>query len=112
MLKVKIYTIGRVKESWLQEALSDYEKRLRRAVEVKWVLAKTDRELAEKVAAPWIALDVKGTLIDSVQCSKKLMKLFSECGSRLSFLIGGAEGLPEELLKKSLWRWRLSPLTL
>lgn len=111
MLKVKIYTIGRVKEFWLQEALADYEKRLRRTVEVEWALFKTDRELAEKIAPPWIALEGQGELIDSIQFSKKVMKLFAHHGSRLQFLIGGAEGIPQELLAKSVWRWSLSPLT-
>ncbi|MDE3046377.1 MAG: 23S rRNA (pseudouridine(1915)-N(3))-methyltransferase RlmH [Verrucomicrobiota bacterium] len=111
MFKVKIYTIGRLKETWLQEALAEYEKRLSRQIGVEWVLAKNERELTEKIQSPWIALDVRGELVDSVALSKKLLKLFSHHGSRLNFLIGGSEGIDPLLLEKSAWRWSLSPLT-
>jgi 23S rRNA (pseudouridine1915-N3)-methyltransferase len=108
MFKVKIYTIGKSKEPWLQEALAEYEKRLSRKMEIEWVLLKNDAELAEKLPRdiPWISLDVKGDLVDSPALSKKLLR-----ASRLHFLIGGPDGLSKELLEKSAWRWSLSPLT-
>ncbi len=108
MFKVKIYTIGKCKEAWLQEALAEYEKRLSRKMEIEWILAKNNTELAEKLPReiPWISLDVKGELIDSPSLSKKLLK-----NSRLHFLIGSAEGIDLGLLNKSAWRWSLSPLT-
>jgi 23S rRNA (pseudouridine1915-N3)-methyltransferase len=108
MFKVKIYTVGKCKEAWLQEALSEYEKRLSRKMEIEWVLAKNDADLSEKLPrdVPWISLDVKGELADSPTLSRKLLQ-----NSRLHFLIGGAEGVAQELLNKSAWRWSLSPLT-
>lgn len=112
MLKVKIFTIGKCKDTWLQEALAEYEKRLSREIEIEWVLAKNNEELAAKITAPWVALDVQGELVDSPQLSTKLMKLFEQHGSRLNFLIGGSDGIEKPLLDKSIWRWSLSPLTL
>lgn len=108
MFKVKIYTIGKCKEAWLQGALAEYEKRVSRKMEIEWILAKNDAELGEKIPrdVPWISLDVKGELVDSPALSKKLLR-----SSRLHFLIGGPEGIAQELLEKSAWRWSLSPLT-
>jgi 23S rRNA (pseudouridine1915-N3)-methyltransferase len=113
MFKVKIYTIGKLKDSWLQEALAEYEKRLSRDIEIEWILAKTDEELEEKISKEnhWIALDPNGELVDSPRFSKKLLQLFEKQGSRLNFLIGGSDGIPEQLKRKSLWKWSLSPLT-
>ncbi len=111
MIKVKIYTIGRCKDSWLQEALSEYEKRLSPHIHFEWILAKNDEELSNKVQAPWIALDPEGELLDSPALSKKWMKLIQAHGSRLNILIGGSDGIPKHLIAKSIWTWSLSPLT-
>lgn len=111
MIKVKIYTIGRCKDRWLQEALAEYEKRLSAQVSFEWILVKNDEELSSKIQAPWISLDPKGELLDSPALSKKLMKLFQAHGARLNLLIGGSDGIPSALLAKSVWTWSLSPLT-
>jgi 23S rRNA (pseudouridine1915-N3)-methyltransferase len=108
MFKVKVLTIGKCKETWLASALLEYEKRLFGKLSVEWHFAKDDAQLIEWcLAEPCIALHPKGKLLDSVQWSKKMMQL----GSRLTFCIGGAEGLPEQILKHSYFLWSLSPLT-
>ncbi len=112
MLKVKVITVGKCKESWLQEALAEYEKRLQKTLELSWIEAKNDAQLeALLLLEPFIALDPKGELLESPALSKKLMHLFEEKGSRLTFAIGGPDGFTPKLLQKALWRWSLSPLT-
>ena len=113
MLKVKIYTVGRAKERWLQEALLEYEKRLTSQVRVEWALYKTESELKEKIEneTHWIALDPRGELFDSAVWSEKLVSLFEVQKSRLNFLIGGPDGIAKSTLKKSGQVWSLSPLT-
>ncbi len=109
MFKVKIFTVGKTREPWLQAALAEYEKRLSAYAKIQWMLAKNSDELAAKAMqeSPWIALDVRGELVDSPRASQKLLKI----GARWNFVIGDAEGLPSPLLEKSAWRWSLSPLT-
>lgn len=112
MLKVKVITMGKCKESWLQEALAEYEKRLSKTVEIAWIEAKDEARAFDLLKeGPFIALDPKGELLDSFALSAKLMRLFAERGSRLTFGIGGPEGFSSDLLKQTLWRWSLSPLT-
>jgi 23S rRNA (pseudouridine1915-N3)-methyltransferase len=108
MFKVKILTIGKCKEEWLANALAEYEKRLSRTLAIEWVLVKDDVQL-ELIASqePFIALDPKGELLTSELWSQKMLKL----GLRLVFVIGGAEGLSQTLLKKAQFKWSLSPLT-
>ncbi|HAB98916.1 MAG TPA: 50S rRNA methyltransferase [Parachlamydiales bacterium] len=109
MIKATIHTIGKSKETWLNDALSEYEKRLQGRVQIKWSLVSDDPELIKQTALePYlIALDVQGSLLSSETLSQKLV----QAGSRLAFVIGGASGLPPEILAKAKWRWSLSPLT-
>lgn len=107
MRKVEIISIGKNKEAWLQEALAEYEKRLSKVVQIEWTFLRT----LDKISPPFIALDPAGELVSSEALSRKLIHLFDAHDSRLRFIIGGAEGLPPDLCKKSLWKWSLSPLT-
>lgn len=110
MYKVKILSQGRCKEKWLADALDEYEKRLTGRLEIEWVL--TDDLSAACLKEPFlIALDPHGELLSSEAFSQKFDKLLIQGGSRLSFVIGGAEGLPAVILQKSRWKWSLSPLT-
>jgi 23S rRNA (pseudouridine1915-N3)-methyltransferase len=109
MLKIKIYTIGRCKENWLAEALNEYEKRLKGRAEMQWLLAKDNLQLAEWcfAEANLFALDPQGIILSSEAFSQKLM----QTGARLSFVIGGAEGLPSTILKQAKEVISLSRLT-
>lgn len=106
MIKVKVYTIGRSKEPWLLFALEEYQKRLSSSHLIEWVFAKNEAHLAELAEPGLIALDLKGDMLDSVGLSDRL-----KGKSRLSFFIGGAVGLPKEVLAKAGWKWSLSKLT-
>jgi 23S rRNA (pseudouridine1915-N3)-methyltransferase len=109
MFKVKIITIGRSKEAWLNGALAEYEKRLKGRVAFEWLLAEENNALAAfcRKESLLIALDIKGELLSSEVFSEKWMRL----GARATFVIGGPDGLPDEVLKLARWRWSLSPLT-
>lgn len=107
MFKVKVFTIGKVKENWLLLALNEYEKRLKKRLVIEWILCKKDSELeAHLQKEKYIALDPKGELLTSEVLSEKLFSW----GLNLSFVIGGAEGLSPLILKKASFCWSLSPL--
>ena len=108
MFKVKVLTIGKCKEKWLSDALFEYEKRLQGKMAFEWRLAKDDAQLSSWAEQePYIALDPKGELLASEALAGKMVKW----GLRLTFVIGGAEGLPTQVLKQAQFRWSLSPLT-
>ena len=113
MLKIKILTIGKNKEEWLDKAISEYEKRLLGRLSVQWVYAKNDialEKLIEKESS-YITLDEKGQEFSSEKFSKKLFELFTSQGSNLTFVIGGAEGLSLAIKKRALTSLSLSKLT-
>jgi 23S rRNA (pseudouridine1915-N3)-methyltransferase len=101
MHKIKVLTIGKTKEAWLDEALDEFYKRLRSQVQFEWVFAKDDEQLIQICAKePFvIALDPLGRELDSPSFSKYLVDKLEAHGTRLAFVIGGPEGLPEALRK-------------
>jgi 23S rRNA (pseudouridine1915-N3)-methyltransferase len=113
VFKVKVITVGKSKEIWLKEALQEYEKRLSSTLTFEWLIAKDRMQLIDwaKNETALIALDLKGELLSSEVFSQKLLRSLVEKGGRLSFLIGDADGIPQELLNKCFWKWCLSPLT-
>ncbi len=113
MIKVKIYTVGKSKETWLQEALEEYSKRLQPVLSIEWILAKTDLQLKQLVSkeANYLCLDPNGKQCSSEEFSTLLMDLVQKRDSRLIFVIGGAEGIPPEIQERALLKISLSRLT-
>lgn len=102
MYKLRIYSVGKTKEEWLEAAIAEYLKRLQATVAIEFILAKNDEQLiasVEKEEAV-ICLDPLGKMMDSEKFSSFLMKQLEAGGSRLAFVIGGPEGLPAVLRKK------------
>lgn len=114
MFKVKVITIGKCKENWLKEALSEYEKRLSHQLSIHWQEASSETQMRTwlEKESHFIALCIEGELLDSVSLSTKLFEYFEEKSGKLTFAIGGPEGLFEPLKQKAHWRLSLSPLTL
>ena len=113
MYQIKIFTIGKTKESWLNEALAEYAQRLKKSLTIEWILAKDDpalERLLEK-EKEFICLDPRGQLFDSPAFSKQLLKLLEAGKSRLSIVIGGPDGIPPGVRQRAQKLVSLSPLT-
>jgi 23S rRNA (pseudouridine1915-N3)-methyltransferase len=97
--KIKIFTVGKSKEEWLRAGIEEYTKRLSNSVEITWFLAKDDVQLANMVSNEkgFICLDPIGSELTSEQFSEYLFRRLDIQGSRLSFLIGGADGIPHAI---------------
>jgi len=113
MPRIKIYSIGKNKEKWLQEALNDYIKRLRSHAAVTFHFVKDNAQLLDRLLKErlFVCLDEGGRQFDSVAFSRFVMDKFEASGADLSFVIGGAEGLPAQLKNRNDCI-SLSPMTL
>lgn len=113
MLKAKILSVGKTKEAWLIDALSEYETRLKPVLSIDWILAKSDDQLEALLVkeSHFICLDPKGKLLTSEQFSSFLSKEFTAKGSRLTFAIGGDIGFSEAMKSKAGFLLSLSPMT-
>ena len=104
-LDVKIRIVGRKgAEKWLDDGYAMYEKRLRPAgINVQTHYHKNDNDLVKGVTADddknhsVVLLDPLGRVLTSEKFADDLYNWFDEGGSRLTFVIGGAEGLPYDL---------------
>ena len=113
MYKIKIITVGKAKENWLQEGLEEYTKRLKPMATIEWILAKQTEKLKHflKDEKSYICLDPNGKLFSSEQFTRFLTDQLETQGSRLTLLIGDAEGLPSEIRNGAAFLLSLSPLT-
>lgn len=113
MYKIKIFSIGKTKESWLISALEEYSKRLQKILSIEWVLAKNEEQLYQSLEkqSRYIALDPAGKLMTSENFSKFFHEALIIDGGRMNFLIGGSDGIKPEVKAKAISLLSLSPLT-
>ena len=105
-LQIKIRIVGRKNggEKWLDQSYSTYESRLKPTnLEVTTHWHKNDDDLLKNIQADTsknhkvILLDPLGKMCTSEVFSDNMYDWLEVGGSRLTFCIGGAEGLPKEL---------------
>jgi 23S rRNA (pseudouridine1915-N3)-methyltransferase len=119
-MKWVVLAVGRLREAWVAEGCEEYAKRFRGKQAFEIVEVKDDAELARKLAAlraggrarVW-ALDERGEQVTSEELAQKLGEL-ADAGeaTTIVFVIGGADGLPPEVVRGADRRWSLGKLTL
>ena len=102
MLKVKILSIGKTKEKWLEDALQEYLKRLSPVLSIEFLLFKTNEQLESQVEKEMnvICLDPQGKMTTSEEFASIFLSSLEKGGSKIAFVIGGPEGLPSSLKQK------------
>jgi 23S rRNA (pseudouridine1915-N3)-methyltransferase len=113
MYRIRILSIGKTKEEWLEKALAEYLKRLQAIAAIEFVWAKNDEQLLALAAkeSHFLCLDACGQAMTSEHFSSFLIRKLESSGSRLAIIIGGAEGLPKELKHPRDRLVSLSPMT-
>lgn len=120
-MKINIRIVGRKSgsEKWLEEACSMYQTRLRPSkIEVETTWHKDNDALIKGVTVDSdkgyqvVLLDPLGKTKTSEQFSSDMYKWLDQGGSRLVFVIGGAEGLPSELKETKSGRPRPTLISL
>jgi 23S rRNA (pseudouridine1915-N3)-methyltransferase len=112
---MKIIVIGRTKEKYLQEGISEYVKRLGGFTPLKIVEVKDSNKAEEGVkilkaagSDYVVVLDVGGRELSSEEFALFLKKNLDE---NLAFVIGGAEGLSGPVTERADYRLSLSKMT-
>jgi len=103
VITFKILSVGKNKEEWLETAINLYKDRLKGTATFTFIWAKNDQQLEafalkEKFL---IALDPQGPMLTSEGFAHFLEKQWMEQGATLTFVIGGAEGLPSSIREKA-----------
>lgn len=87
-------------ESFIDEGCALYEKRLRPTMTVNTVFLKSDEALVDAAMAAKgtvMALDESGKEYTSREFSDVVFKGLEDGGAALTFIVGGAYGLPPEI---------------
>lgn len=121
MVRINIFCIGKVKESFFKEAIEEYSKRLKKFCELK-VFEYSDEKLPENISefmennikniecnkmlknipanSYTISLDLTGKQYSSEDFADKI-KSIEQKNSTINFVIGGSLGLSDEIKSKS-----------
>lgn len=120
MIRIDVFAIGKLKEKFWKDACSEYLKRLEgyAKVEVRELADSTPQKEAEALMAalpksgPIILLDIKGRETSSEMLASKLETFALEGDSRISFIIGGSDGVTNEIKTRASERISFGPITL
>ena len=119
-MKIKICAIGRLKEKFLVDGVGEYLKRLKPFAKVEVAEIPECRTLEEEGAKLLaqvlresfvIVLDVAGEMLSSEKFAEKIAALNLHGVSDITFIIGGAFGLSEEVRRAADFRLSFSPMT-
>ena len=130
-MKFKIVAVGKIKESYLRDAIAEYVKRISRfatveIVEVDECLATkglpSDKEIAKikfvegqailnKLEGYVVAMDIDGRELSSVELSSHIMER-KQFDSTFTFVIGGSNGLDDAVKSRANLRCSFGKITL
>lgn len=113
-MKLTVLAVGRLKDAWVLAGCDEYARRLRGKLPVEIIEVKEARELPRRVpprAKVW-ALDERGRELTSEELAQALKRHMDAGEAGIAFLIGGADGLPRELVAQADFKWSLGKLTL
>ena len=101
MPRLRVVAVAARLPAWAEQACAEYARRMPRGYEIERISVK---KIPQKREA-WIALDERGQSMTTRQFATLL-------GSDATFLIGGADGLPDQVKQDARLVLRISSLTL
>lgn len=122
---IKIICVGKIKEKYLNDAIDEYFKRISKYTKIEIIelqdegiddINKVLKLEAEKIKKHLnikdyiISLEIKGKELSSIEFTQLLEKTNIEY-SNVVFIIGGSNGLGEEITKLSNYHLSFSKLT-
>lgn len=129
-MKYKIVAVGKIKESYYKDAISEYVKRLSKFANVEIVetdeflfngapnesekekiVTNEGKLILQKVEGFVVAMDIGGKEVSSEDVSRVLSKE-KQSYSSFTFVIGGSYGLSDEVKKRANAKWSFGKITL
>ncbi len=131
-MKITIISAGKIKEKYFTEAINEYAKRLSKycrlieevvpdekadenfsPAEIEQVKLKEGQKMLSRIPKNSfvIVLDIKGIQLRSEEFAKKLNTLSLEGVSHIAFIIGGSNGLSEEVINRADYKLSFSKMT-
>ena len=131
-MEIRIITVGKIKEKYLNDGIAEYAKRLSRYCKLNFIQVP-DEKTPDKASDGMnrqiketegnrllshireqdyvIALAIEGKMLDSVELSDFIAKLGVQGKSSIAFVIGGSLGLSDAVLKRADYKLSFSKMT-
>lgn len=124
MLKINLVCVGNLKDRFFIDASNEYAKRLSRFCELKitelkeytnmdsiqQTKEKEGEEILKNVKGYFVLLDVKGNQISSEDFAETIANI-SIAYSEITFVIGGSNGVSEEVKQRANQNLSVSKMT-
>lgn len=110
-MKIKVVLEGKLKESFYLEGANEYKKRLLNRLEIIET-NNIEEYIKNKKESYIVTLEIEGKQLSSVEFAQKIREIELDGRYReIIFLIGGAEGLCDNVRKQSDFKFSMSKLT-
>jgi 23S rRNA (pseudouridine1915-N3)-methyltransferase len=127
-MKLRIIAVGHKMPAWVEQGCVEYLRRMPREAALELVELKPDKRAAGKGGEQvreaegvrileavgrdlLVALDEHGQQATTLKLAEKF-KNWLAAGRDVALVIGGADGLHDNVKQRADWLWSLSPLTL
>lgn len=126
---IKLIAVGHKMPQWVETAYHEYARRMPKENQLELIeiaaakrgknadilrIMQKEAQLVEQAigTGDWVvALDVEGKPFSTPQLAEQLSK-WQSYGRNVSLLVGGPEGLTQEMRQRADQKWSLSALTL
>ena len=127
-MKLQFWSIGKINEPYIKTGVEEFTRRISKYYKIEWIIIPlpknsgmmSEMDLKKKEAEiilEWlskddflVALDEKGKQLSSEGLADFIQKRANESVKTIVFLIGGAFGLDDAVLKRANFKWSLSQL--
>ncbi len=116
---IKIICVGKIKEKYLNDLINDYKTRISKYHKIEIVELKDNNiddesnEIIKNINNKDynIYLDIKGEKLNSIELSNLISDTFTSGKSNITFIIGGSNGVNDEVKKLVNKRISFSDMT-
>ncbi len=127
-MKLQLWSIGKAHEPYVKQGIEDFTKRIQHYYPVQWQIIAPPKQAAQLTPAllkkaeadiilPMLGkddilvlLDERGRAFSSPELANMIERKANESTKQLIFLIGGAFGVDELVMKRANITWSLSQL--
>ena len=131
-MKIKLITVGKLKEKYLTMGIDEYSKRIKAFSnleiielkdlsmgenpsdkEIEIIKNKEGEDILSKIKSNEyvISLCIEGKMIDSVELANKISEITTYNSSDITFIIGGSYGLSDDVKSRSDYKLSFSRMT-
>ena len=126
MIEIKLIVVGKIKEKYLEDAISEYVKRIKPMASLSIIELKectqydSARNLKEESKlilenindnSYVVTLEILGKELTSIEFSDFIDKHYLYNNKHLTFIIGSSDGLDEDVKKRSDYKLSFSKMT-